>query len=102
MTNAEKVISYNDLKALLEKSSSLLVIDVRSKEEVDKGHIPGSIHMPVDTVESDMALDPSAFQAKFGIQKPPGCPRTGLPLSDGPSWGNSHGEGMGPGIPEGT
>ncbi|KAJ8246927.1 hypothetical protein GJAV_G00256870 [Gymnothorax javanicus] len=65
------VISYDDLKALLEKSSSLLLIDVRSKEEVDKGKIPGSIHIPVDDVEAELKLDPAAFQAKFGVQKPP-------------------------------
>lgn len=41
--NAE--ISYEDLKALLGKSQDLLLVDVRSKEEVDKGRIPGSIHI---------------------------------------------------------
>lgn len=42
----DKEISYSDLKALMEGSQSLLVVDVRSKEEVDKGHITGSIHIP--------------------------------------------------------
>lgn len=41
-----KVISYDELKALKEKSKDLLIVDVRSKDEVDKGHIPGSIHIP--------------------------------------------------------
>lgn len=40
------VISYSDLKALLGKSQSLLLIDVRTKEEVGNGHIPGSINIP--------------------------------------------------------
>ncbi|KAG7464532.1 hypothetical protein MATL_G00166670 [Megalops atlanticus] len=71
MSKADKVITYNELKALLEKSSNLLVIDVRTKGEVDQGKIPGSIHMPVDTVESDLTLDPAAFEAKFGVPKPP-------------------------------
>lgn len=39
-------ISYEDLKALLGKSQNLLLVDVRSKEEVDKGRIPGSVHIP--------------------------------------------------------
>lgn len=41
-----KEISYEDLKALLGKSQDLLVVDVRTKEEVDKGCIPGSVHIP--------------------------------------------------------
>ncbi|XP_041700288.1 thiosulfate:glutathione sulfurtransferase-like [Coregonus clupeaformis] len=72
MANSDKDISYSDLKALLDKSNKgLLVVDVRTKEEVDRGHIPGSIHIPVDTVESALALDPTEFQAKYGVPKPP-------------------------------
>ncbi|KAL2077558.1 hypothetical protein ACEWY4_027062 [Coilia grayii] len=63
-------ISYSELKALIEKGG-LLLVDVRSKEEVDRGCIPGSIHIPLDKVETDMALDASAFQQKFGVPKPP-------------------------------
>lgn len=43
---ATNVISYEDLKALLGKSQNLLLVDVRSKEELDKGGIPGSVHIP--------------------------------------------------------
>ncbi|KAG5263996.1 hypothetical protein AALO_G00270980 [Alosa alosa] len=64
-------ISYNDLKDLMEKCKELVLVDVRSKEEVDRGRIPGSIHIPVDQVENDMALDAAAFQQKFGVPKPP-------------------------------
>ncbi|KAM4621530.1 thiosulfate:glutathione sulfurtransferase [Polymixia lowei] len=72
MANTDnKDISYADLKALLGKSQSLLLVDVRSKEEVDKGCIPGSIHIPVDTVESALALEPVEFKAKYGVTKPP-------------------------------
>ncbi|KAG5853137.1 thiosulfate:glutathione sulfurtransferase isoform X1 [Anguilla anguilla] len=70
VSNSQDVISYDELKALQKKSSSLLVIDVRSKEEVDKGAIPGTINIPVDTVETELSLDPEAFQAKFGVRKP--------------------------------
>lgn len=41
----DKEISYSDLKTFLKKGSGLLV-DVRSKDEVDRGRIPGSIHIP--------------------------------------------------------
>ncbi|MBN3317633.1 TSTD1 sulfurtransferase, partial [Atractosteus spatula] len=66
-----KVISYSELKALLGKSPDLLLVDVRTQEEVDKGKIPGSIHIPVGAVERELALDPAAFQDKYGVQKPP-------------------------------
>lgn len=42
----DNVITYEDLKAILEKGQNFLLVDVRSKEEVDKGHIPGSAHIP--------------------------------------------------------
>ncbi|XP_061582294.1 thiosulfate:glutathione sulfurtransferase-like [Cololabis saira] len=65
-----KEISYEDLKALLGKSQNLFLVDVRTKEEVDKGHIPGSIHIPVDTVETALAMNPEEFKAKYGVTKP--------------------------------
>ncbi|XP_036403489.1 thiosulfate:glutathione sulfurtransferase-like isoform X2 [Megalops cyprinoides] len=71
MSKADKEITYNELKGLLGTSSNLLLIDVRTKEEVQRGKIPGSINIPLDTVESDLVLDPAAFQAKFGVPKPP-------------------------------
>ncbi|CDQ98818.1 unnamed protein product, partial [Oncorhynchus mykiss] len=46
-------------------------VDVWTKEEVDRGHIPGSIHIPVDTVESALVLDPAEFQTKYGVPNPP-------------------------------
>ncbi|XP_037635279.1 thiosulfate:glutathione sulfurtransferase [Sebastes umbrosus] len=71
VTKDVKDISYEDLKALLGKNENLLLIDVRSKEEVDKGHILGSIHIPVDTVEAALAMAPEEFKAKYGVTKPP-------------------------------
>ncbi|XP_030622521.1 thiosulfate:glutathione sulfurtransferase-like [Chanos chanos] len=71
MSSPDKQISYGDLKSLLAKGSEFLLVDVRSKDEVDRGHIPGSVHIPLDSVESELSLDPAAFQAKFGVPKPP-------------------------------
>uniref|UniRef100_A0A671NRV4 Thiosulfate sulfurtransferase/rhodanese-like domain-containing protein 1 n=1 Tax=Sinocyclocheilus anshuiensis TaxID=1608454 RepID=A0A671NRV4_9TELE len=69
MASSDKEISYSNLKDLLAKGSGLLV-DVRTKDEVDRGHIPGSIHIPVENVESDMSLEAAEFQSKFGVVKP--------------------------------
>uniref|UniRef100_A0A3P8SS04 Thiosulfate sulfurtransferase like domain containing 1 n=1 Tax=Amphiprion percula TaxID=161767 RepID=A0A3P8SS04_AMPPE len=66
-----KEICYEELKTLVGKSQNLLVVDVRSNEEVAKGHIPGSIHIPVDTVEAEFSLSPEEFKAKYGVTKPP-------------------------------
>ncbi|KAJ8014900.1 hypothetical protein DPEC_G00020580 [Dallia pectoralis] len=70
MANSD--ISYSDLKALLAKSNEgLVVVDVRTNEEVEGGSIPGSIHIPVDSVETALALYPVEFQKKYGVTKPP-------------------------------
>lgn len=39
-------ISYESLKELLASSQNLFLVDVRTKEEVDKGRIEGSVHIP--------------------------------------------------------
>ncbi|KAL0973848.1 hypothetical protein UPYG_G00212010 [Umbra pygmaea] len=71
MANSDKEISYSNLKATLARGNEgLLVVDVRTKEEVDRGRIPGSIHIPVDTVENSLKLDAVEFQAKYGVPKP--------------------------------
>ncbi|XP_058505268.1 thiosulfate:glutathione sulfurtransferase-like isoform X2 [Solea solea] len=67
----KKEISYEDLKALLAKSQNLLLVDVRSQDEVDKGRIPGSTHIPVATVKDAFSLEPEEFKAKYGVTKPP-------------------------------
>ncbi|XP_010730435.1 thiosulfate:glutathione sulfurtransferase isoform X2 [Larimichthys crocea] len=66
-----KEISYEDLKALVGKSQNLFLVDVRTKDEVDKGRIPGSVHIPVDTVEAAFKMEPEDFKAKYGVTKPP-------------------------------
>ncbi|XP_070819039.1 thiosulfate:glutathione sulfurtransferase [Chaetodon trifascialis] len=65
-----KEISYEDLKALVGKSQNLVLVDVRSKEELEKGRIPGSVHIPIDTVEAALSMEPEAFKAKYGVTKP--------------------------------
>lgn len=45
---ATNEISYEELKTLVEKSSNLFLVDVRNKDELDKGRIPGSVHIPGD------------------------------------------------------
>ncbi|CAL1613596.1 unnamed protein product [Knipowitschia caucasica] len=65
-----KEISYDELKALVGKSPALVLVDVRRKDEYDNGHIPGSLHIPVDTVEAALSMSPEEFKAKYGVTKP--------------------------------
>ncbi|XP_034400239.1 thiosulfate:glutathione sulfurtransferase [Cyclopterus lumpus] len=69
-SSVTKDISFEDLKALLGKSKNLLLVDVRTKEEVDKGHIQGSVHIPLDTVDAALLMAPDQFKAKYGVSKP--------------------------------
>lgn len=65
-----KTISYEEIKALLEKSQNFLIVDVRKEEELEKGRIPGSVNIPIDTVETALSMEPEMFKAKYGVNKP--------------------------------
>ena len=49
-----KETSADDLKARLDRGEKVLVIDVRSDEEVEAGSIPGAVHIPMEQLESRM------------------------------------------------
>jgi phage shock protein E len=48
---AEK-ITAQELKAMLERGEKVVLIDVRTPQEHNEAHIPGSVLMPLDTLES--------------------------------------------------
>lgn len=48
---AERVTA-SELKAMLDKKESVVLIDVRTPQEHYEAHIPGSVLMPLDTLES--------------------------------------------------
>ena len=45
-----KQISVEEVKEGLEKNDNMIILDVRSKEEVERGKIEGSIHVPVNEI----------------------------------------------------
>jgi rhodanese-related sulfurtransferase len=53
------------LKAKLDKGEKVLVIDVRSDEEVKDGSIPGAIHIPMEQLEARMKDVPKDVQLVF-------------------------------------
>ena len=53
------------LKQKLDAGEKVLVIDVRSDEEVQGGSIPGAIHIPMDQLEARMKDIPKDIQLVF-------------------------------------
>jgi predicted sulfurtransferase len=53
------------LQQLLDKGEKVLVIDVRTDEEVKSGSIPGAIHIPMDQLEARMKDVPRDIQLVF-------------------------------------
>jgi len=53
------------LRQKLDKGEKVLVIDVRSDEEVKTGSIPGAIHIPMDELEARMKDVPKDVQLVF-------------------------------------
>ncbi|MGD8897021.1 MAG: rhodanese-like domain-containing protein [Acidobacteriota bacterium] len=55
----------DELKARLDKGEKVLVIDVRSDEEVESGSIPGAVHIPMEQLEARMKDIPKDVQLVF-------------------------------------
>lgn len=48
-------ISYEELQRLLQNGSPVTLLDVRTRQEYDGGHIPGALLLPYDEVEQQAA-----------------------------------------------
>jgi rhodanese-related sulfurtransferase len=53
------------LQRMLDRGEKVLVIDVRSEEEVKSGSIPGAIHVPMEQLETRMKDVPRDVQLVF-------------------------------------
>jgi rhodanese-related sulfurtransferase len=60
-----KETTADELKAKIDKGEKVLVIDVRSDEEVESGSIPGAVHIPMDQLEARMKDIPKDVQLVF-------------------------------------
>lgn len=54
-SSAAEEIDYAALQKLLKREQEIILLDVRTKEEFDSGHIPGAILLPYDEVEKRAA-----------------------------------------------
>ncbi|XP_003398960.1 thiosulfate sulfurtransferase/rhodanese-like domain-containing protein 3 isoform X5 [Bombus affinis] len=74
MSGGDKIclnVDYNEiLKA--QNDSSVLIIDVREKEEIDEtGKLPGSIHIPMgDVANTLLSFSEKDFKERFKKEKP--------------------------------
>jgi rhodanese-related sulfurtransferase len=55
----------DELQAKLAKGEKVLVIDVRTDEEVKAGSIPGAIHIPMEQLEARMKDVPRDVELVF-------------------------------------
>jgi len=53
------------LQQMLDRGEKVLVIDVRTDDEVKSGSIPGAIHIPMDQLEARMKDVPRDVQLVF-------------------------------------
>ena len=53
------------LQQMRDKGEKVLVIDVRTDEEVKSGSIPGAVHIPMDQLEARMKDVPRDVQLVF-------------------------------------
>ncbi len=65
MSATAKKTAADELKAQIDKGEKLLVIDVRSDEEIKSGSIPGAIHIPMEQLEARMKDVPKDVQLVF-------------------------------------
>jgi rhodanese-related sulfurtransferase len=57
--------SPDALQKMLDRGEKVLVIDVRSDEEVATGSIPGALHIPMDQLEERLKDVPHDVQLVF-------------------------------------
>ena len=50
----EGVLSPEEAKARMDANPNLILLDVRTQEEYDDGHIPGAVCLPSDMIEEGM------------------------------------------------
>ncbi|XP_055993823.1 thiosulfate:glutathione sulfurtransferase isoform X2 [Sorex fumeus] len=62
-------IALPELRALL-ATGRVRLIDVRTREEVAAGTIPGALNIPVSELEAALQMEPAAFRAAYTAEKP--------------------------------
>lgn len=54
MVNSFSQISQEQAKLMMEEDDGHLIVDVRTREEYDQGHIPGAVCVPNESIGEEM------------------------------------------------
>lgn len=49
-------LTAEEAKARLDEDGSIILLDVRTQEEFDEGHIPGAVCLPNEDISADMPI----------------------------------------------
>lgn len=60
-------VSYAELKELIDRKESYILVDVREKDELKHGVIPSSHHVPLQEFLSALKLSPDEFKKRYGF-----------------------------------
>lgn len=63
------IISYAELKQLIDSKGTYVLIDVREKNELEYGMIPTAKNIPLSEFETAMNLSSEEFKKKYGCGK---------------------------------
>lgn len=55
----DKEISYKELKKMMGKENNIILLDVRSKQEFNEGHLEGAINIPLYDLETEIGRLPN-------------------------------------------
>jgi len=66
----DNLIKRDELKELIDKKGSYVLIDVRQKEELAYGMIPTAHNVPLHEFEDAFKFSPKEFEARYHFAKP--------------------------------
>lgn len=55
-SGAPPVLTPEEARARLEENPSAILLDVRTQEEYDSGHIPGAVCLPNEDIQAEMPM----------------------------------------------
>lgn len=53
--DSKSLVSYEELQQKLNEKAPIVLLDVRTQEEFDNGHIPGALLLPYDEIDQKAA-----------------------------------------------
>ena len=52
-----QMISNKEAKQMMDEQKDSLILDVRTEDEYERGHIPQAVLLPLDTIEEDASSE---------------------------------------------